>query len=77
MNQPILDIHNNAKDQNIGQTLLRLASLAQAVHAFESTQQLNEDLKRDSNPRINGLKRNAHIDDGVAPSNTVRTEVNQ
>lgn len=63
MAQRILDLHRKSGDTNIGTTLLRLASLAMARHAYEAAindaqQQLSaesaDDRIREDQRRVNG-----------------------
>ena len=46
MTKSLLDTFKASDDANVGQTILRLAKLAEARHQFEHAQQLAEDIQR-------------------------------
>jgi len=73
VSRSLLDIQKRAGDANIGQTLLRLAALAESSHRYRVAQQAQESYRKDKR-RVEGLDPRAATP-GTIPGPPAHTDV--
>ena len=77
LKQQLLDIFKRSGDTGVGQTLVRLAKLASAVHRYETASQLHTESHADTGCRIDGFDSSFVVHPASREAGGIHTEVDR